>query len=43
MPSVLQIGNPETCGESLEIPSMFLLPPTSLSGIRGLTGPLQWL
>lgn len=36
------IGNPETGGDQLTL-SMYLLPPTPLSGIRGLTGDLQSL
>jgi hypothetical protein len=43
LPSVLKLGNPETGGESLEIPSMFMLPPTPLSGTRGIVGGLQSL
>jgi hypothetical protein len=43
MPSVLRMGNPETGGELLEIPSMFMLPPTPLSGLRGLAGAVQSL
>lgn len=39
----LDIGNPESGGETITIESMFMLPPTPLSGIRGITGLLQSL
>lgn len=38
----LQMGNPETGGDLIEF-IVYMLPPTPLSGIRGLTGAVQSL